>query len=196
MHELTQQFSQMVVLLQKNLYFVFLLTAGLWCIHFLNFLLGHRLVIFGVYPRKGFSIVGIFFYAFIHANFNHLFFNSIPFFILACFVLLYGHPVFYSVSAIIIILSGLGIWLFGRRGVHVGASGLIMGYWSFLLVSAYFNQDIVTSLATAVICIYYFGGFIFHLFPTEVKSSFEAHIFGFLAGIAAFYIYPTFINFF
>ncbi len=194
MHELARQLNQMVILLLQNLFFVFLLTACLWGIHLINWLLGYRLAILGIFPRKWFSLLGIFFYPFIHADFNHLFFNSIPLFILASFVLLYGFPTFYSVSAIIIVLSGLGIWLCGRRGIHIGASGLIMGYWSFLLTGAYYQHNTVASLAPAVICIYYFGGFVFQLFPTAVKTSFEAHIFGFLAGIAAFYISPLLLS--
>ena len=91
---------------------------------------------------------------------------------------------------IVIVLSGMGIWLFARPGIHIGASGLVMGYWSFLLINAYYQGNTVASLASLVVCVYYFGGLLFHLFPAEVKTSFEAHIFGFLAGIAAFYMLP------
>ncbi len=190
--EIANQLSTTVLSVQQNLPFVLSLIAGLWCIHILNWALGGRLIILGVYPRKWFSSLGIFFYPFIHGNFNHIFFNSIPLFILGSFVLLLGYPTFYCVSVTIIVLSGLLTWVFGRGGFHIGASGLIMGYWSFLLVNAYFQQISVLTIAPAMVCVYYFGGFLFQLFPSDIKTSFEAHLFGFLAGIAAFYACPMF----
>lgn len=194
MNNFIDQVNTSVTLLQKNMPFILTLLAGLWCIHIVNVLLGGRLMVLGVYPRKPFSMLGIFFYPFIHANFNHIFFNSIPLFILGSFVLLLGYPTFYCVSIIIIVLSGLLTWLFGRGGFHVGASGLIMGYWAFLLINAYFQQLSVLSIAPAIVCVYYFGGFLFQLFPTDAGTSFEAHLFGFIAGIAAFYTYPTLLQ--
>ena len=64
-----------------------------------------------------------------------------------------------------------------------------MGYWAYLILEAY-EQRTITSIAPAIVCIYYFGGFIFHPFPTQVKSSWEAHLCGFLAGLAAAYTCP------
>lgn len=192
MNNLIDQLNTSVLLLQKNTPFMLFFIAGLWCIHLINWMLGGRLIILGVYPRKWFSMLGIFFYPFIHSNFNHLFFNSIPLFILGSFVLLLGYPTFYCVSITIIVLSGLTTWLLGRGGFHIGASGLIMGYWAFLLINAYFQELSVLSIAPALICVYYFGGFLFHLFPTDIKTSFEAHLFGALGGVAAFYSCPMF----
>jgi membrane associated rhomboid family serine protease len=190
--QIADQLSASITLLQKNLPFMLSLIAGLWCIHLINWILGGRLMVLGVYPRKWFTALGIFFYPFIHGNFNHLFFNSIPLFILGSFVLLLGYPSFYCVTVTIIVLSGLATWLLGRPGFHIGASGLIMGYWAFLLINAYFNQVSVLTVAPAIVCVYYFGGFLFQLFPTDIKTSFEAHLFGALAGIAAYYACPVF----
>src|SRR3990167_11425176 len=119
--DIINQLSTTVTLLQHNLPFMLSLIAALWCIHFINWILGGRLIVLGVYPRKWFSCLGIFFYPFIHGNFNHIFFNSIPLFILGSFVLLLGFPTFYCVSITIIILSGLMTWLLGRGGFHIGA---------------------------------------------------------------------------
>jgi membrane associated rhomboid family serine protease len=168
------------------------LIGGLYLIHVINVLIGYRLNKFGVYPRKFFGLPGVIFYPLLHSSFNHLFFNSIPLFILASFVLLKGLPTFLCVSATITLLSGLGIWLIGRPGFHVGASGLVMGYWAYLILEAY-EQRTVASIAPAIVCIYYFGGFLFHLFPTQVKSSWEAHLCGFLSGLATAYTCPLLI---
>lgn len=193
MDSLVTQFDTTVTLLQKNLYLVLIIIAGLYVIQFLNAILRGRLNIFGVYPRKWFGLMGIVTSPFVHANFNHIFFNSIPFFVLASFVLLSGLTTFVYVSAIIIILSGIALWLFGRPGFHVGASGVIMGYWAYLMMNAY-EQGTLVSIALAGVCFYYFGGLIFHLFPQEVRTSWEAHLFGFLAGIAAAFAYPWLVG--
>jgi len=190
MNEFINQLNIAIAALQEHLPFVLTFIAILYGIHFINWILKYRLNFLGVYPRKLFGLPGIIFYPFLHSHFNHLFFNSIPLFILASFVLLKGFPTFYCISITITILSGIGIWLVGRRGFHVGASGLIMGYWSYLILDAY-QQKTILSIAPALVCLYYFGGFLFHIFPTEVKSSWEAHLFGFLGGIAAAYACPV-----
>jgi membrane associated rhomboid family serine protease len=183
------QFELATTLLKSNMPFVLILIGALYGIHVVNFLLGYRLNILGIYPRRIWGLIGIATSPFLHGHFNHIFFNSIPLFILMSMVLLYGQDTFYCVSAIVIFIGGLGTWLFGRRGLHVGASGLIMGYWSYLLLYAY-EQSSMLSVALAGVCLYYFGGFIFNLFPLEVKSSWEAHIFGFLGGITAAFACP------
>jgi membrane associated rhomboid family serine protease len=181
---LANQFDQAIFAMKGNMPLVLRLIGALYAIHFLNCILGYRLNLLGIYPRKWFGLCGIFFSPFLHGNFNHLFFNSIPLFTLLCFVLLYGINTFLCVSALIMLIGGLGTWLFGRRGIHIGASGLIMGYWGYLLFYAY-QQPSAISIALAGICLYYFGGLLFNLFPLEVKSSWEAHFFGFLAGLVA-----------
>lgn len=189
MSDLLNQFVTTVASLQKNMGLVLLIIAALYAIHFVNWLLGYRLNFLGIYPRKLFGLKGIIFSPFLHGDFNHLFFNSIPLFVLISFVLLNGIPAFICVSVIVMLVGGLGTWIFGRPGYHVGASGVIMGYWAYLLLSAYQHITPVT-FALAVVCVYYFGGLFFNLFPMKVKSSWEAHVFGFIGGIAAGYVCP------
>ncbi len=194
MHSLVDQFSQTIAALQMNVPFVLTLIGCLLAIHILNWIVGFRLNILGIYPRKLFGLPGIFFSPFLHGHFNHLFFNCIPLAILTSFVLLQGMTTYLCVSFIIITLGGLGTWLIGRKGLHIGASGLIMGYWSYLLIDAYYHPTIL-SVALAAVCLYYFGGMIFNLFPSEVSSSWEAHVSGFLAGLAASYLTPMLLSY-
>ena len=74
MHDLAIQLNQMVASLLKNLSFIGIFIAIFCGIHLVNAILGHRLALLGVYPRKWYSLLGVFCYPFIHANFNHLFF--------------------------------------------------------------------------------------------------------------------------
>ena len=183
------QLQSNLSLIEANFYIAFMIVAGLWMIHFVNGILGMRLNWLGIYPRHVIGLVGIVFSPLLHGSFSHLFFNSIPLLVLICFVLVGGIAKFIYVTAIITALSGLAVWLMGRRAIHIGASSLVMGYWGYLLVDAIRNPSTM-SVMLAVVCVYYFGGLIFSLFPEEERVSFEGHIFGFLAGIATSYIIP------
>ncbi|CAN5338898.1 rhomboid family intramembrane serine protease [soil metagenome] len=173
--------------IKTNFYTALLLLAGFWVIHIVNVLVGYRLNIFGVYPRHVLGLIGIPCFSFLHGNFSHLFFNSMPLLILLDFVLINGKQQFICTTMSIMLLSGSAIWLFGRSALHIGASSLVMGYWSYLLVNAY-EHFAVNSLILAIVCIYYFGGLVLNLFPSGKKVSWEGHVFGFLAGLASVYI--------
>jgi membrane associated rhomboid family serine protease len=133
MNNLVSQIIQTVSLLQQNLYFTLLLIGLLFAIHIVNWIVGYRLNYFGIFPRKVRGLPGIATSPFLHADFNHLFFNAIPLFVMVSFILLEGMTIFITVTAVIIVIGGSMTWLFGRRGVHIGASGVIMGYWAYLL---------------------------------------------------------------
>lgn len=184
-----QQFDQMTSAFMFNMHYVLLMIGILWIIQIVNWLLGLRLNVLGIYPRHWFGLIGIIFSPFLHGNFTHLFFNSFPLFVLISFVLLDGWATFYCVTLIVILLGGLLVWLVGRRAIHIGASGLVMGYWSYLLFTAHERPTWQTVFLVGV-CLYYFGGFLLDLFPTQEKTSWEGHLCGFIAGIAAAYLCP------
>jgi len=161
----------------------------LWGLNFVNKLLGYRLNYWGIIPRTGRGLVGIVFSPLLHGDFNHLFFNTFPLIILACFILIGGQPFFWRVTISIVLISGGLIWLLGRRAIHIGASAVITGYWGYLLMNAY-RQPSLMAIVLAVVCIYYFGGLFLGLFPGEEQVSWEGHLFGCLAGIATNFLFP------
>lgn len=163
--------------------------AGLWVFSAINFWLKKPFNVLGIMPRRCYGIFGIVFSPFLHSNYNHLFFNTIPLFFLGLFTMTGGMVRFYWITLFITIIAGTLVWLFGRRGNHVGASGLIAGYFGFLMGEAV-KKPTITALFCGAIALYYFGGILFSLFPTEEKTSWEGHLFGFLAGIATIFILP------
>lgn len=181
------QLQQLFDSLQFNVHFALMVLAALWLIQMLNYLVAYRLNFFGIVPRDLFGFVCIPFAPFLHNSFTHLFFNSIPLFVLSCFLLISGEKTFIHVSLMVIVFSGLGTWLFGRRGSHVGASSVVMGYFSYLLIQACYKPSVATWVLAGLV-LYYFGSLFFSLFPQEERVSWEGHVFGFLAGIAAFYV--------
>ena len=172
---------------QVNLHILLKIMAGIWIINIVNWFTGSKLNFLGIRPRKITGLIGIFTNTVLHKNFNHLFFNSIPLFALGAFMLSFDVKIFYIVSALIILMEGLAIWLIGRPGVHIGASALIMGYFAFIMVSTYKNPAF-TTIFIALIVLYYFGSMLFSIFPTEEKTSWESHLLGFISGLAAYFM--------
>lgn len=132
------------------------------------------------------GLPGIFFAPFLHANFNHLFFNTIPLLVLSDFLLIHGLPYFMIVTLAITVLSGLLIWCFAKPGLHVGASAVITGYWALLLMNSY-QQANVTSIMLGIVSVYYFLGIFYGVFPGKKGVSWEGHLFGLVAGLATGY---------
>lgn len=185
----SSQITSIIYLMQAHFIKALSLVGILWIIHLVNSVLRYQLNMLGIYPRHVFGLIGIPFFSFLHASFNHIFFNSIPLVILVDLLLLSGKQNFINVTTCIIGISGLTIWLLGRHAIHVGASSLIMGYWGYLLISAWHSPSVLT-YAVMFLCLYYFGGLVVNFFPTEERVSWEGHIFGFLAGVTTLYLYP------
>jgi membrane associated rhomboid family serine protease len=179
--------------IRENLAFLLGIVLSLWVLLFFNKLLGYRLNYLGIIPRTGRGLIGIIISPFLHGDANHLFFNTIPLIVLACFILVGGQPLFWRVTITIVLLSGAMIWLLGRRAIHIGASALITGYWGYLLMNAY-RQPTLMAIVLAIICVYYFGGLFFGLFPSEERVSWEGHLFGCLAGIATDCLFPMTVS--
>ena len=158
----------------------------LWAIYFINFFLGQRLLLLGIRPRHLSGLLGIICAPLLHANFNHIFFNSIPLVVLANFILIQGVPYFFYVSAVIILLSGALTWCLAKPGLHVGASGVISGYWGFLVANIY-QEGTVTAIILGIVCVYYFAGIFLSIFPGEKSVSWQGHLFGLFSGFLTSY---------
>lgn len=172
---------------QANFKTLTVILALIWSIFVLNQLLGNRLLYLGIIPRHLFGLPGIFFAPFLHGNFNHLFFNSIPLIVLANFLLINGLNYFLWVSFAIILFSGILIWCFAKPGIHIGASAVITGYWG-LLVTNIMQQGTITAIILGVISLYYFFGIFYGVFPGKKGVSWEGHLFGLIAGFATSYL--------
>lgn len=188
MDNIILQFAAILDAFKNNSLFTLSLLAILFFIQITNWLLHYRLNYFGIYPRSLHGLIGIICSPFLHGNFNHLFFNAIPLFLLINLVLLQGSATFFSVTFSIILISGLLLWLIGRKAIHIGASMLTMGYWSYLLVNI-LHQGFAFAVILGIVCVYYLGGMVLELFPGEKGKSWEGHLCGFIAGILTAYFY-------
>ncbi|OAE13513.1 rhomboid family intramembrane serine protease [Pseudomonas simiae] len=149
----------------------------------LNVATGYSLMAFGLVPRTVQGLFGILASPFLHASFAHLSANLIAFLVLGTLVIVEGLNRFIAVSAIIILLGGSLVWLFGFTGIHVGASGWVFGLWAYLLSRAWFHRSWSNLITAAVVALLY-GGLILGFLPRQ-GISFEGHLFGALAGFIA-----------
>jgi len=136
----------------------------------------------GIYPREINGLKGILFGPFIHGDLKHLFSNSTPLFVLTMALFYFYRRIRWKVMLFGLLLTGLLTWLIGRPSLHIGASGIVYMLTSFLLFKGIFSKQYqLTALSFAVIFLY--GGFIWYVFPTDPKISWEGHLSGFLVGL-------------
>lgn len=187
LENLALQFNALLQGVGQHVTFALSIIALLWLIQLINAATHYKLNVFGIIPREGLGLIGLITSPFLHGNFSHLFLNSIPLFVLSCLVLINGVAFFLKLTVFIMLVGGIMVWLFGRKASHIGASGVVMGYWAFLLINAVHHFTVMTVIL-AVVCLYYFSSMVMNLFPTDRKASFEGHLFGALAGVLAVYL--------
>ncbi|PSB06060.1 rhomboid family intramembrane serine protease, partial [filamentous cyanobacterium CCP2] len=91
---------------------------------------------------------------------------------------------FFVVTIVAMLIGGLGTWMFGAAGCHIGASGVVFGYLGYLLGRGYFDRSFGSMLFSVVILLVY-GGLLWGVLPTRVGISWEGHLFGFVGGVVA-----------
>lgn len=141
----------------------------------------------GIEPRQLDGLDGIVWAPFLHADWAHLWANLIPGIVLGFLVLLTRR--FLIVTAIVWVVSGLGVWLIAPPyTVTVGASGIIFGWLTFLLVRGLFNREFWQVLVGVGLFLVY-GSVLWGVFPGEVGVSWQGHLFGAIGGVlAAWYL--------
>lgn len=170
--------------LKRTLAIPAVLLLVMWIVEILDVVVfQHHLNIYGIRPRSVQGLRGILCAPFLHSGFAHLSANSVPFFVLAWLVTSHGIRQFIFVTIIVITLGGLGVWLIApANSVHIGASGLVFGYFGFLLLWGFFEKSLAT-VATSLIVGFLYGGLIFGVLPSTPGISWQSHLFGFAAGV-------------
>jgi membrane associated rhomboid family serine protease len=139
----------------------------------------------GIVPRTVDGLDGILWAPLLHANWAHLLANTVPFLVLGFLAMAGGIRQFVLVTATIWLLGGLGVWLVGPdNSSTIGASGLIFGWLIFLLARGFFARSL-KQIALAVALFLFWGGILWGILPGQPGISWQAHLFGALAGLLA-----------
>ncbi len=158
--------------------------AVIWWIKVLDKGFAWDLYQYGIYPGKLSGLIGILTAPLIHGSFEHAVANTLPMLLLGT-ALLYGYPKSrWWVVAVVWIVSGLGVWIWGRPSYHFGASGLAHGFMFFLFVVGIMRRD-PTSAVLSMLSFFMYGSMVYGIFPRIEGVSFEAHLFGAVGGVLA-----------
>jgi membrane associated rhomboid family serine protease len=160
------------------------LVLGIWLVWLAAWGFGWNMDDLGIRPRELGGLLGVLSAPFVHASFEHLMSNTLPLGLLAALTL-YAYPraTRYALP-LIWLVSGLGVWLWGRASVHVGISGVTHGLMFFLFVLGLLRRDRL-GVAISLLVFFLYGGMLMTVLPREPDISFEYHFFGALAGVVA-----------
>ena len=180
--------------LRARLTYLAAFIGALWAIQAVNAATGYSLnVSFGLIPRHVAGLDGVIGMPLLHGGFQHLISNTAPLALMGALLAATATRALVSVNAVIVILGGGLVWLFGSAGVHVGASGLVFGWFGFLIARGVVDRSPVT-LGSALIVVVVYGSIIWGVLPTQPGVSWEAHLFGAIAGAAAALIVRTHVH--
>jgi membrane associated rhomboid family serine protease len=159
----------------------------IWCVFVFGHILPFRLNELGITPRTLHGLVGIAAAPFLHANLEHLISNTVPLLVLLS-LLAGSRPQSWAIVASIVLLSGGLLWLFGRPAIHIGASGLIYGLVTYLIIAGFREWRIIPLIVAIVVGFLYGGSLAAGIVPSlKGHVSWEGHLFGAIAGAAVAY---------
>lgn len=166
--------------IREELPTVLLFIAAIWGVFLLDLIL--PLERLGLVPRDLGGLIGIATMPFLHANFSHLMNNTVPLIVLL--TLLAGSRADSRVTVVLVtILGGLLLWLFGRgNSLHIGASGLVFGLTTFLIVSGILEKRTVPLLVSIFVASTYGTTLLAGISPWQQGVSWDGHLFGVVAG--------------
>ena len=167
------------------------LVAAMWVVAAANVILEYDLNQYGVVPRTLEGLRGVPLGPFLHGGFGHLLSNTGPLLILGGLVAMRGHTSFLGVTAFIVIVGGLGLWCVGRpwpwddiqNVVHVGASGLVFGYFGYLVARGWYERSFLSIIVALLVILVFGSGIFLGLLPSGSYISWEGHACGLLAGV-------------
>ncbi len=161
------------------------MVAVMWLLEVVDVITGHRLDAYGIEPRSAEGLPEVVTAPFLHLGFDHLLSNTVPFAVMGAAIALSGAVRVLLVTAIVALVSGLGVWLIAPAGTTtLGASGLVFGYATYLLLRGVFNRSVLEIAIGVVVGVVWGTALLGGLLPQE-GISWQAHFFGAVGGVIA-----------
>jgi membrane associated rhomboid family serine protease len=160
--------------------------AVMWVLEILAYVTDNRILSYGIQAHDVTDLPHVFTAPFLHASFDHLISNTVPFAILGFLAALRGISKFLTMNVIVMVVGGLGVWFLGPTGgVTVGASILIFGYFGYLVGRGLFERRLVDILIALVVGVLYGTAIAASVVPNNPQISWQGHLFGLIGGVLA-----------
>ncbi len=136
----------------------------------------------GIMPRTLLGLIGIFTAPLIHGSLTHLVSNTVPLLFLGSTLFFFYDRIAGTVFTRCYFITNILVWLFSPRvSYHIGASGLIYGLSTFLIIFGFIRREIVSLLVSIGIFLIY-GGIFYGVLPSDPGISWESHLAGAIVG--------------
>ena len=166
----------------------------LWAVHVVNWIIGYGFnPAFGLIPRQVSGLDGVIAMPLLHGSFAHLMANTLPLLVMGGLLVATTTRALLPVNAVVIGLGGGLVWLLGSSAIHIGASGLVFGWFGFLVARGLVDRSPITLGAALLVGILY-GSILWGVLPGQPGVSWEAHLFGAIAGAVAAFLVRTHVH--
>jgi membrane associated rhomboid family serine protease len=159
--------------------------AVLWVIEGVDAISNHALDLLGIRPWNLVGLDGILFAPLLHASWEHLAANSVPLFVLGTALWASGLRQWIVATVTGWITSGILAWLLTPiHYIVIGASGVIFGWLTYLVVRGFLSRrwpHIVLGLVIAFV----YGSVLLGVFPMSTGVSWQGHRGGAMGGLLA-----------
>lgn len=166
--------------------------ALIWALQVFNWADGYRLdVDFGILPHHVSRLPDIFAAPFLHFSWAHIEGNTVPLLVLGFLAAYRGLGKFLVVTFIVAVVSGLGVWFFqSANELTVGASGIIFGYFGYVLLRGFFDRNWV-DIATGILAGALYWTILSVAIPGTPGVSWIGHLSGLAGGVLAAWLVRT-----
>ena len=162
---------------------VLLVVAAMWAIHIVNALGGGWLSsLLALDPRSLSGLPGILAMPLLHLSWGHLIGNSISWLVLGSMTAILTRR-FVAVTVAVWLLGGSLFWI-GGFGSAVGASGVIYGFASFLIVYGWAKRRPLAILFAVVVAFLHGIPMVLGMLPfINSDTSWDGHLWGAVSGV-------------
>ncbi|MFD7918374.1 rhomboid family intramembrane serine protease [Streptomyces sp. NPDC059740] len=175
---------------RRGLFVMVAFLALLWAVQLANWS-GHYALDreYGLVPGDLTRLPDILTAPLLHGSWSHIESNSGPLFVFGFLAAYRGVARFLGLTALVAVVSGLTVWVF-ESGDHytVGASGLVFGYFGYVVVRGLFDRNLVDSLIGVVMA----ASFAYMLtvaVPGAPGISWLAHLGGLAGGLVGAWLF-------
>src|ERR1700761_7411593 len=166
--------------------------ALIWILQVVNWADGYRLDNeFGILPQHVSRLPEIFTAPFLHFSWQHIEGNSVPLFVLGVLAAYRSIARFLLLTLIVAITSGMAVWLFqSSNELTVGASGLIFGYFGYVLLRGFIDRNLV-DIGVGLVAGALYWTILEVAIPGTPGVSWIGHVGGLVGGLLAAWVLRT-----